>query len=158
DGKSLAFNRGGKLCLLDLASQKVTRVLGSAARHGAFAADGKTVTLVQEDGVSIRRLDLGTGKVLVEWRFRPDPPKGPAAPPRGPWRGGFFIPEPDPFSVSSWLSQDGATLVTLETDRSAPGKVKQTLRLHDVASGKELRRWQVPAPTVLDFALSKDRK
>src|SRR5207244_13112759 len=99
DGKSLAFNRGGKLCLLDLASQKVGKVLGSAARHGAFAADGKTVTLVQEDGVSIRRLDLATGKPLVEWRFRPEPPKCPAAPRPRPELRVLFIPKPDPFSV-----------------------------------------------------------
>ena len=160
DSKSLAFNRGGKLCLLDLATREVRKTLGSAARHGAFAADGKTLTLVQDNGgLWVRRLDLATGKPLKEWQFRPEPPRdvGVRPPPRRP-RIGLVVPEPPTFWFTTWLSADGAALVTLEIDSSDRAKVKQTLRLHDVAGGKELRRWQIPAPVVMDFALSPDGK
>src|SRR5262249_27209868 len=158
DSQSLAFNRGRKLCLLDVASLEVRKTLGSAASHGVFAADGKTLTLVQDGGVWIRRLDLATGKPLTEWQFRPERPKDVGAKRKPPPRIGFMIPEPDPFSFVTGLSADGTTLATLETDRSDRDKVKQTLRLHDVAGGKELRRWQIPAPLVVDFALSRDGK
>lgn len=152
DSKRLAFNRGGKLCLLDVASREVRKTLGSAARKGVFAADGKTLTVVQDDGgvwsPAIRRWDLDTGKPLGEWQFRPEPPQG---------DGGGIGFRYD-FTLATWLSADGKILASLESDRSDQAKEKQTLRLHDAVSGKELRRWLIPAPSVYDLALSLDGK
>ncbi|HMC72622.1 MAG TPA: WD40 repeat domain-containing protein, partial [Mycobacteriales bacterium] len=81
-----------------------------------------------------------------EWTFRPEPPDD---------DGGGFGVRYD-FAVDPWLSPDGKLLATVETNRSNGAKVKQTFRLHEVATGKELHRWPLPLPTVYDLAFSRD--
>lgn len=147
DAKSLFFHKDRMLCLLDIDSGKVSKQLGGFAYAGVLSPDGKILAVVQSDGGDwspmIRRLDLATGKALSEWKYRPEPPPGA--------RGGLGVN----FSVASWLSADGKNLATVESDFA---NQKQTLRLHDVATGKELRRWQVPAPHVRDVVFTSNGK
>src|SRR5207247_5311388 len=91
--------------------------------------------------------DLATGETLSAWQFRQEPPQGF----RGGLGGGMS-------SLDSRLSADGNLLAMLETYDIDFKNVKQTLRVHEVAGGKELYRLKLSAPRVCDVAFVGDNK
>jgi WD40 repeat protein len=143
DGKLLALNREGKLCLFDVGSGKVVSSLGTTASSGTFTNDGKTITAVQAEDRSylIRSWDLENGKAIKGWTYEPEVP-GPGC---HVWR------------VEPRLSSGGARLATLETDLSVQND-QYTLRLCDGITGKELGRLKPQAAMVTDIAHSIDGK
>jgi RNA polymerase sigma factor (sigma-70 family) len=157
DAKSLLLNKEGKLCLFDVATGQISKQLGAGAMDGVFSTDGKVLTVVESGSLgtrgvrllgerispaTIRRLDFATGKTLSAWQFRPEPPEGF----QGGMDGGFS-------SLESQLSTDGTRLALLETYVN-----KQTLRVHDVASGKELHRLELSPPHACAVAFVGDNK
>jgi WD40 repeat protein len=145
DSKRVAFNCDGELSLLDVESNKVIKKLGTTARAGHFAADGKSLTVVQEGRSSltpvIRSWSLESGQPLKEWTYQ----EAPSAP------GGVGIR----VGPAAWFSADGAVLATTDTQQ-LQGQVKQILRLHDTITGKELRRWTTDQANITDVAFSPD--
>ncbi|MCI0639546.1 MAG: sigma-70 family RNA polymerase sigma factor [Gemmataceae bacterium] len=142
DAKSLILNQKSKLCLLDVETGQISKQLGASAAAGVFSTDGKVLTVV---GGTIRRLDFATGKTLSEWQFHKEPPPGFV----GGLGGGMA-------SLEGRLSADGMLVAMLETYHF--NNTKQTLRVHEVASGKELYRLNLSAPWVRDVAFVGDNK
>jgi WD40 repeat protein len=141
NSKSLVFNCNEKLCLFDVGLGKVVKTLGPTASSGTFAADGKTLTAVQQDGRSylIRPWDLQTGKPLKGWTYQPELP----------------VPGCTAYRIKPYLSHDGGLLATLETNLSV---LKHTLRLWDGITGKERRRVTISESLVTDIVHSPDGK
>jgi len=142
DAKSLLLNKDNKLCLLDVETGQISKQLGASASAGVFASDGKVLTVV---GGTIRRLDFATGQTLSEWQFRKEPPPGFV----GGLGGGMS-------SLEGRLSADGMLVAMVETYHFNGSQ--QTLRVHEVASGKELYRLKLSAPWVRDVAFVGDNK
>src|SRR5262249_25618023 len=129
---------------LDVETFQFGKEIDSAA-GGGFSPDGKV--LIVTDGATIRRMDWATGKTLSQWQFRKDVPEG--------FRGGLG-------GGMSWidarLSPDGTLLAMIETYHFSHNNEKQTLRVHEAASGKELYRLKLSAPHVSDAAFVGDNK
>src|SRR5439155_20889417 len=111
--KSLLLNKESKLWLLDVETGQISKQLGASASAGVFSTDGKVLTVVES--VTIRRLDLATGKTLSAWQFRQEPPQG--------FDGGLGGTS----SLESRLSADGVLVAMLETYDIDFKNVKQTL-------------------------------
>jgi RNA polymerase sigma factor (sigma-70 family) len=145
DAKSLLLNREGKLWLLDVESGQFSKQLEASASAGLLSTDGKVLTVVA--GGTIRRLELATGKTLSVWQFQKEIPEGFV----GGVGGGMA-------SLDGRLSSDGTLIAMLETYHIDLKNTKQTLRIHEVASGKELYRLKPSAPLVSDVAFVGDNK
>jgi RNA polymerase sigma factor (sigma-70 family) len=144
DAKSLLLNKDGKLCLFDVETGQISKQLGASASTGVFSTDGKVLTVVDSD---IRRVDFATGKTLSAWQFRREPPEGF----RGGLGGGVAW-------LDSRLSADGMLVAMLETYHIDLKNTTQTLRVHEVASGKELYRLKLSAPWVRDVDFVGDNR
>jgi WD40 repeat protein len=137
DAKSLVLNMEGKLSLLDVETGQIRKQFGANQSPGQLSTDGKVLTLV--GGPAVRRLDLATGEALSSWQFQKEPPEG--------FREGGKLGAGS--SLSGWLSSDGMLVAMLETYHIDFIKnTKQTLRVHEVASGKELHRLKLSEPYV----------
>ena len=161
DAKFLILNKDNKLCVLDVETGQISKQLGAGASDGVFSTDGKVLTVVEGSLIprgrgatliggraspaTIRRLDFATGKTLSAWTYRPEVPPGFV----GGLGGGSG-------SLDSWLSRDGTLVAMLETYHFN-GK-QQTLRVHEVASGKELHRVKVSPLHAYDVAFVGDNK
>ncbi len=143
DGKLLALNHANALSLFDRTTGQFRTLRDTPAFAVVFAADGKTVTALEASSDPRRFMicvwDLTTNKPLTQLLV-------PAAPP---------AQAPANDTITPWLSADGQHLALLATD-AATGQ--QTVRLHDVVTGAELRRWPVYDPAVSRLAFSPDGK
>jgi RNA polymerase sigma factor (sigma-70 family) len=160
DAKFLLLNKQGKLCQFDLATGQINKELGAGASDGVFSTDGKVLTVVEGSSsirgarllggraypATVRRLDFATGKTLSAWTYRPEVPEGFV----GGLGGGVG-------SLDSWLSRDGTLVAMLETYHFNNND-QQTLRVHEVASGKELHRLKFSPPHAYALAFVGDNK
>jgi WD40 repeat protein len=142
DGSLAVTNRMQALGVFDVPAAAWQRPRGEEAVEIAFAADGKTFVAIQllESGAqAIRRWDVATGQLLKEWQFIREPTlqEGTTA----------------NYTATFHLSRDARLLATVESNRAGR---KQMVRLHDVDSGAEVRRWPVEAPTVRQLQFSAD--
>jgi WD40 repeat protein len=139
DGRGVFTNTMQALRLLETATDKESN-LGEEAADAVVAADGKTLTAVQLPTMVLRRFDLARDQVLPkEWVFQQEPTlhEGTVA----------------NYAVLFRLSRDGRLLATLESNRASR---KQLVRIHDTATGGEIRRWPVDAPPIRQLDFSQD--
>jgi WD40 repeat protein len=129
DGKTLALGRWlasepkAETVLCDAATGKVIRRLQGIGASSAlcFTSDGKALISTSGDG-TIRQWDPATGKELRQ--LLPEQERD-----KTRFHFDFFAP-------------DGKTLATLSTPWDKSPRVWDTIRLRDVASGKEIRHFQ----------------
>jgi WD40 repeat protein len=143
DGKSLACNCEGALCLIDAATGRIRRTLSDPAVHAAFVSADKSLTTVtwEAAGVAaVRCWDVETGQLIRRWDVR-KPPEG-----LGPMLKGLS------------LSADGTVVAMLESDWLDPKKENQTVRVLDVPTGAEIHRWRLGDAMDVNVALSEDGK
>ena len=140
DGKLLAFNAGYSLVLFDLETGKERSRLGNMAFTGGFARAGSTLTVKQMSiggkAAVIAEWDAVSGKLLHERPVEPE------------------------FNAKAWLQAFGSAISpdgkTLATFNSQGASAKQTIYVHDIASGKLIRQWAVESPTVRLVVFSPD--
>lgn len=145
DSGAVASNEDGLTVeILDRKSGLVRRGPLGAALAGAFAADGKTLFVVQrsadQQSLTITRKDLASGKPVKEWLVELDPTKS---------------DEKRPFSSFELaIAPDGKTLAILN---GYGRKAKALVRLVDLNTGAVVRRTSFD-PMIRNLVFSPDSK
>ncbi len=162
DGKVLAAWFDGKLNLLDPATGQVIRQieapLNPGATHCVFAPDGKT--LVTCDGDSARLWEAATGKELRRFAGSPSPVRAAAFAPDGKTLAtgdGTCVRlwEPDTGKLLRKLRRHQGTVTSLSFSPdgkvlASAGEDDATVRLWDVATGKQLLSFSHPHTALMD--------
>jgi WD40 repeat protein len=143
DGKKLAVNGYDNLVLLDAASGEWIISFPGVVNAAAFTPDGKSLVAARRDEpreVIVTRWDLATRAAAERWRIEGDPALTKDA-------------RADLYSLQLCLSADGKRLGTLEGHRTDG---RQLIRLHDPATGAEVRRWLVDGSRLYHLDFSPD--
>jgi WD40 repeat protein len=139
DGRTLATAHEDKtIRLWDLRTGKAVRKLQGhrgSVWHITFSADGKTLASAAHDR-TVRVWDVDTGKLLR--RLKPTPSRG-ASPPA-------FSPDGKTVAFATGVPQPGA----------AGPREGYSVGLWDVATGRELQRFDGPRGEVSELAFSSD--
>jgi WD40 repeat protein len=141
-----ALTRLGQWSTADGALQR-EHMLKGEVRHGAWRADGKAVALLLQEGLTW--MDASTGAVRFKIAGTQDNLLAASPDERllaSPWKAG---------TVGVWESLTGkevasvaagrvAHLALTPDNRSLVTTDERFLRVHDLATGKERRRWRLP--------------
>jgi WD40 repeat protein len=143
DGKSLVGNlRNQEVCMLDIGSGKVIRVLDTKGWLWHLGHDRRSLFVRQASGnASVEMIDrrsTANGALEQRWPFIPEPSLAASS-----------------YHLVSFLSRDDKLLAMHEYDTR---KRQQLVRVHDAATGAEMRRWSAPWPVLRTLAFSDDGK